>query len=84
MYLKIANNQTNQNSEKKFLIEDAKKTFIYQRDQGKRKKFQLDYIFSENEDNLNTAKTIKKDLVKYLKNEKNLFFLSFGQEKLGK
>lgn len=65
------------------MIEDAKKTFIYQRDQGKRKKFQLDYIFSENEDNFTTANIIKKDLIKYLKNEKNLFFLTFGQEKLG-
>lgn len=66
------------------MIEEGKKTFTFQRDQGKRKKFQLDYIFSENENNFLTAKTIEKDLIKYLNNEKNLFFLTFGQEKLGK
>lgn len=68
----------------KFHLENKNKNIIYQSNHGKRRKFQLDNIFCENENNSQTFNKIKNDILKILKTDKNLFFLTFGQEKLGK
>ena len=82
--IKIAEEITSNSNEQKFIIDNEKKSIIYQRDKNKKRKFEFDYIFSQNEDSSSTSKAIKNDVLKYLKNDKNLFFMSFGQEKLGK
>lgn len=51
---------------------------------NRKRKFEFDYIFSENDDWFSSSKAIKNDVLRFLKNDKNLFFLSFGEEKIGK
>jgi hypothetical protein len=70
-------------NEKKFIIDDQKTSIIFQKDINKKRKFEFDYIFKQKEDFCFISKAIKNDMYMHLDNEKNLFFMSCGQEKLG-
>ena len=83
VYLKLTKNNIISESNNNFFIKSDNKTLIYQKDHIKKRKFTFDYIFSDEETSYTTSNILREDIIKYLKIDKNLFFLTFGQEKLG-
>ena len=67
-----------------FFFEENREVLLLQKGSESLLKYKYDYIFSDYENTLLIASSIKSTVTNLLKNEKNICFFTFGEEKLGK
>lgn len=67
-----------------FFFEENREDLLLQRGAENLLKYKYDYIFSDYENTLLITSSIKMTISNLIRNEKNLTFFSFGEEKLGK
>jgi len=67
-----------------FFFEENRQVLLLQKGYQCLMKYKYDYIFSDYDNTLLIANSIKSTVTNLLRNEKNLSFITFGEEKLGK
>jgi hypothetical protein len=67
-----------------FFFEENREVLLLQTDRGSHRRYKFDYIFSDYENNILIANSIKTLVQNSVLNEKNLCFFTFGGEGLGK
>jgi hypothetical protein len=67
-----------------FFFEENREVLLLQKAKDSTRRYKFDYIFSDYENNILIANSIKNIITNLIHNEKNLCFFTFGEEKLGK
>ena len=67
-----------------FFFEENREVLLLQKGEESLSKYKYDYIFSDYENTLLISSSIKSTICNYIRNERNLCFFTFGEEKLGK
>jgi hypothetical protein len=66
-----------------FFFEDNREVLLLQKGNENIRKYKFDYIFSDYENNILIANSINNMISNMILNQKNVSFLTFGEEKLG-
>jgi hypothetical protein len=67
-----------------FFFEENREVLFLQKDGESLSNFKFDYIFSDYENTLLISSSIRSTILNLIRNDKNICFLTFGEEKLGK
>jgi hypothetical protein len=67
-----------------FFFEEDREVLLLQKGSESLSKYKYDYIFSDYENTLLIASSIKSTIANLIRTERNLCFFTFGEEKLGK
>jgi hypothetical protein len=73
----------NKNQKRVFWFEENREVLYMQKGEEKLLNYRYDYVFSDFDPNNLICSSIKSTVTNLLRNEKNLCFLTFGEEKLG-
>lgn len=85
MFLKLSSKENKSLYKKVFFSDENRKTLNFSKNQETpNKSYKFDYVFSEYDNNISMQNQLKSLLSDNAKSEKNLTFVTFGEEKLGK
>lgn len=67
-----------------YFFEENREVLFLQKGSESVSNFKCDYIFSDYENTLLISSSIKSTVTNLIRNERNLCFFAFGEEKIGK
>lgn len=83
VFVKLSSKEESSMYKRVFFFEENREVLLLQRGTESLLKYKYDYIFSDYENTLLIASSIKSSISNLIRNEKNICFFSFGEEKLG-
>lgn len=83
VFLKLSSKDENSSHKRVFFFEENREDLLLQKGTESLKKYKYDYIFSDYENTVLIASSIKSTVANLIRNEKNLCFFAFGEENLG-
>ncbi len=84
VFLKLSSKEDNSIYNRVFFFEENREVLLLQKATETLLKYKYDYIFSDYENTILIATSIKNSISNLIRTEKNLCFLTLGEEKLGK